>query len=851
MPGSNPMKTGLPCLWLLLLFHLSLNAPLHPQSSNYRIEHLSIEDGLSHGCVHSLLQDSKGFIWIATAVGLNRYDGYTTHTFYHDPENPHSISSNTARVLYEDPADSGKYLWVGTLGGGLNKFDLATEQFYHYQHDPNDPSTLSDISVNCIDKIDSNLYWIGTVNGGLNIFDRKTGRFKSYRHDPNNPSSLSDDYIRHICEDRFGNLWVATDNGLNKCLSSRQNIAAKSRGLDDRGEMQFIRYYHAPNDSTSLPSNFVYTIFEDRQGSFWIGTKRGARIYDRENDHFRRHRFAGGYSKILDHRLIFVIDENASGHLWMGTHEMGSNRNLTENSGLFLINSRRDNFILFRHDPKNPNSFRSNTISSVIQDWSGVTWVGTFCGGVNRVIPVQKPLQHFTPVPEDRSSLSDDYITSLFTDREDTLWIGTLAGGLNMFEIKKKRFTAYRPPYLHRNIYGICGSANGDLWLARGNSLGKFHPKTGKMTVYLGNHWSYLPDIPQVKQKLSAMLKRIIAPQRLIASLREVQDGQQLTRQFRVENPAEVLIIAQGEDSLGTLVDFGWIEKEGATEPVWQMEANQTKHAGGALRNRMQMCTKQLPPGNYTMHYSSSDRHSPAAWIGRPPEMPALWGISLYALAHRERQTIDSLLLPDYHTTNLEVNQNKELEIRRVYEDRAGTVWCLYGFNNDSKQLYQFNEHRRQFTKYEITTDKTISDDIDVIYEDRAGTLWFGTRSNGLVKRIASHEAHPPGPADKFIQYKHDAGNPQSISSNNILNILEDSRGNLWVGTNKGLNKLVVDKGVPRYPGSGYKPENNLRSLWRKRRTDQQLHLRDLGGRSGYVRQHLAPAVDHHPKRPV
>jgi len=189
---------------LLIIFPFVANSQTHP----FKYEHITEQNGLSHSCISCIIQDSKGFIWIGTENGLNKYDRYTMKEYIHEPGNPHSLSSNFIRALYQQPVDSGKVLWIGTIGGGLNKFDLELEKFTIYRHVPDDLTSLSHNDVQCIYKDRAGTMWIGTEGGGLNGFDRETGKFISYRHDSNDSNSISDNWIYAICEDQYGDLWL-------------------------------------------------------------------------------------------------------------------------------------------------------------------------------------------------------------------------------------------------------------------------------------------------------------------------------------------------------------------------------------------------------------------------------------------------------------------------------------------------------------------------------------------------------------------------------------------------------------------------------------------------------------------
>lgn len=208
------------CCFLFFCFH-----DLHSQTQEYTAQLFTQTNGLSHNYITCLFQDSKGFLWIGTQNGLNRYDGYKFIEYKHDPANKRSLSANFISVIYEDPADRGKVLWIGTQGGGLNKFDRDLETFTPYMHNPLDSTSLSHNDVKCIYKDSRGVYWIGTNGGGLNQFDPLTGRFKHQRHDPDDAFSLTNDYIISLCEDDRGYLWAGTiDRGLNQiCLYSDSN----------------------------------------------------------------------------------------------------------------------------------------------------------------------------------------------------------------------------------------------------------------------------------------------------------------------------------------------------------------------------------------------------------------------------------------------------------------------------------------------------------------------------------------------------------------------------------------------------------------------------------------------------
>ena len=132
-----------------------------------RFLHLSQEDGLSQNAGLAFLQDSRGFVWIGTQDGLNRYDGHTFTVYKNDPDNPTSLSYNSINALMEDRDGN---IWIGTWGGGLNRFDPRTQQFTRFQHDPNNPISVSNDNVTSLQQDTAGTIWVGTL-GGLDRLD--------------------------------------------------------------------------------------------------------------------------------------------------------------------------------------------------------------------------------------------------------------------------------------------------------------------------------------------------------------------------------------------------------------------------------------------------------------------------------------------------------------------------------------------------------------------------------------------------------------------------------------------------------------------------------------------------------
>jgi ligand-binding sensor domain-containing protein len=102
---------------------------LRAQRNDLKFEHITIDDGLSQSRVRCLYQDSRGFMWVGTHEGLNKFDGYDFTIYLKDSDSEGNISGNIIRCIFEDSKDN---LWIGTFTNGLNRYDRASNKFFHY-----------------------------------------------------------------------------------------------------------------------------------------------------------------------------------------------------------------------------------------------------------------------------------------------------------------------------------------------------------------------------------------------------------------------------------------------------------------------------------------------------------------------------------------------------------------------------------------------------------------------------------------------------------------------------------------------------------------------------------------------
>ncbi len=167
-------------LWLTIFFVFLLFKIL-PAQSKYNFEHISIPDGLSNTTVNDIIQDKYGFLWIATADGLNRYDGYNFKIYKNDPSDKNSLPNNTA---YKSMIDHDGTLWVCTAAG-FSKYNRANETFETFLPDSSRFNSASNTIYNMVQD-SKNRIWLLTQDG-IFQFNKKTNEIKrQYTKDGNN-----------------------------------------------------------------------------------------------------------------------------------------------------------------------------------------------------------------------------------------------------------------------------------------------------------------------------------------------------------------------------------------------------------------------------------------------------------------------------------------------------------------------------------------------------------------------------------------------------------------------------------------------------------------------------------------
>jgi len=475
------------CAFCVMGF-LALTGVLHAQSVQPRFEQHRF---VIPTCV---FQDSLGFLWIGTEVGLYRYDGYRFRQYTIALNDSSAISDLWVTDIDEDHRGN---LWIGTYGGDLNHYDQRTGRFVHFAHmdvwtivtdddgsvwlgtkdrgvmnlvldsqgtphcrvydcsdtaSPGPPS--SDNFVLALHKDRQGYIWAGTILGGLKRLDPRTGDIRHFRHDPGNPLSLSHNTVSSICEDESGNLWIGTGfvgvpdgGGINL--------------FDPRTE-RFHHLRHDDSNPASLPSDRIGSLLIDHEGTLWVGTLDAglASIPLRGLSVGKEPSFTT--YEALRWEIVTSLFEDRWGNLWISTF----------GSLLYKYDRHQSPFIHYRWRAGNLSSMSSTGVQSVFFDRSGNLWFGLASTGLDKYDFRSGLFTHFQRRPGDPHSISADCINGICEDESGYLWLATQGGGLNRLDPRKG--TVERLSKNERDPFGlesdfvkaILMRRTGDIWVA-------------------------------------------------------------------------------------------------------------------------------------------------------------------------------------------------------------------------------------------------------------------------------------------------------------------------------------------------------------------------------------------------
>ena len=369
--------------FLLLLCLIS--AAFAGKGQSYYFENYQSNDGLPHNSITAIVQDRKGFMWIGTKGGLNRFDGVKFSNVLIPEERS---GANSINVLHEDKKGS---LWIGTSSGlfvlnnDLGRIDRANVPYSSIHQVREDHR--------------GNLWMI--ADGKINRYNPLT---KKYLNTGINASALA--------TDENGVLWAGTGRGQLK----RINV---------QGDKTWQTEIKIVEDSIILAQITCILPLKDQT---LIGSRRGFFTYDLKRNHFR-----ALLTRNPDGTDIYVRDMKvmADGKCWLATE-----------SGVFIYDFVKNTSFNLKKRAGDKYSLSDNAVYTLYQDNRNGIWAGTFFAGLNHLSRENNQFEKYFPI-NSLNSISGNAVREICADEDRNIWIGTEDAGINRFDPKTASFSHF------------------------------------------------------------------------------------------------------------------------------------------------------------------------------------------------------------------------------------------------------------------------------------------------------------------------------------------------------------------------------------------------------------------------
>jgi len=402
---------------------------------------------LSCNLITEICQDKNGFIWIGTADGLNKFDGWTFSGYFHKSDDENSLLSDYIYCLYSD--NKGE-VWIGT-NKGLQLYIPEKDAFMSVRF----PDNLIP-SVEGVVELHTGEIWVVTSGRGTFSVDRTTMKAKALT-DVN--QACGNLLLSHIFKDSFNNIWIPVPE--NKIL----------RVLPGDGDR--FRVYET--------SDAVESFTENEQGQFYISSSQNISRWDQDNQSF-----------VLVKNLpaTFMKPQILSGKdgiIYIGTN----------GQGLYYLEPGSMEIHPVNETANREVNLRKIKVESMFKDKSGNIWIGCFRKGL-LMIPNELSLFNFM----DFSKLeyeSGKCISSVYRGVDGMIWAGAENGELMNLDENGNILASY---IFKNTVSSICEDSGNSFWVGTNyGGLFRFDKRTGNKVSMSGFENDYIKAIIEDKER--------------------------------------------------------------------------------------------------------------------------------------------------------------------------------------------------------------------------------------------------------------------------------------------------------------------------------------------------------------
>lgn len=403
-----------------------------------KFRRLDTPNGLSSSQINCIFKDSKGYVWIGTPYGLNRYDGYRVKTYYSNLRDTTTMRDNYTDRIFED-ADGR--LWM-RQGMNYCVYDPVTETFERKAS-----RVLAKLGIHC------NVEWMH-IDSKKNIWvkDFEKAIYCYHPHAKNNKiTTIKIGYGMNEYAPTYGistvaeygdRLLVATNNGELVCLNG------------DKGVVDWVD--HWMRDTGSI-QNQEYRLYVDKEGNYWCGVLSSLYIYEQKskkwyaslNEYLATKGIEGVPGPLMVWNLL--VDEND--WLWL----------VCDHDGLVVIDLKNKQWKQFLNNKYDETTISDNTLRNIYQANDGSMWIGSYKNGVNQYIRGLASLKSV--------ELGD--INTACEDKHGNYWLGTNDQGILVYNPKSgevvNHFTKDNSGLVSNIVVGSWAASDGTMWFGSYN----------------------------------------------------------------------------------------------------------------------------------------------------------------------------------------------------------------------------------------------------------------------------------------------------------------------------------------------------------------------------------------------
>ncbi|MDD2798047.1 MAG: two-component regulator propeller domain-containing protein [Bacteroidales bacterium] len=667
---------------IIILFVIFLSSTFLAKGNNFIFRSISTERGLSCTQVHTILQDKKGFIWVGTTDGLNRYDGFSFKKYLPNNQNSGSIQGSNIKSLYEDQKG---HIWIFFSSGEISLYNAQKDEFTNFssQFIGSLLSNYSAATSFCVGN--HNDVYIGT-DAGLLCFDDSTMTLSAFTQKQYLTSHSRINNIQKV----KNVLWISSNDGFTK-----YDLLTKKWS-------DFVS-----KDKSYLQVNFVFC---DSKSNIWIGTQ--------SNGLFKLNKTRGGKSIIqsvaIFSKRIYKITERVPGEIWV-----------SHNKGISVVEKNGTKFKEVNRYFNSPFFYRpSGDFHNVnlLTDKAGNVWFGDLKieSGLYYYSAASKSIEAIKIDLENPYTIHQYGISAMYIDRSNNLWVGHNNAGLSICSLAKSPFNITVRQSLTNNlssnhIHALCEDHNLNLWIGTDKGIDLLNSKLTEII----KHYYY--NVADKKLSLSGRVAGSIVednsgkiwigyidsnPDLLNPANDEIHSFQ---FNPKINNSAYIwrtlsIAIDKSQNVWFTTGESGLAKynNDGATFTYYSPGPN-------SERSNKPIFSKKNHISGYSL-YSICEDHKGNLWIGSD-----VAGLSQFYIKTGEITNFT-------HSPN----DNESLTsnfVRYVFCDHAGTIWIgtNMGFN-------KYIEETHKFVRY-TTNEGLVGNTVQGIVEAENGILFISTNS--------------------------------------------------------------------------------------------------------------------------